>query len=75
MTIAVLGTGLLGSGMVENLLAKGERVVVWNRTAAKLAPLVETGAVAAATPAEAVRGAERVHLVLTADDAVDATIA
>lgn len=75
MTIAVLGTGLLGSGMVENLLAKGERVVVWNRTASKLAPLVEKGAVAAASPAEAVRGAARVHLILTADDAVDATIA
>jgi len=74
-TIAVLGAGLLGSGMVENLLAKGERVVVWNRTASKLAPLVAKGAVAAATPAEAVTGAERVHLVLTADDAVDATIA
>ncbi len=74
-TIAVLGAGLLGSGFVENLLAKGERVVVWNRTASKLAPLLEKGAVAAATPADAVRGAERVHLVLTADDAVDATIA
>src|SRR5262245_23983759 len=74
-TIAVLGTGLLGAGMVENLLAKGERVVVWNRTAAKTAPLVAKGAVAAADPAEAVRGADRVHLVLTADDAVDATIA
>ncbi|MDP2309518.1 MAG: NAD(P)-binding domain-containing protein [Pseudomonadota bacterium] len=74
-TIAVLGAGLLGSGMVENLLAKGERVVVWNRTAAKLAPLVEKGAAAAPDAASAVAGADRVHLVLTADDAVDATIA
>ncbi|MDP2312597.1 MAG: NAD(P)-binding domain-containing protein [Pseudomonadota bacterium] len=74
-TVAVLGAGLLGSGMVENLLAKGERVVVWNRTASKLAPLVEKGAIAAPDPAAAVTGAERVHLVLTSDDAVDATIA
>lgn len=74
-TIAVYGAGLLGSGFVENLLAKGERVVVWNRTPAKLAALVAKGAVAAADPAEAARGADRVHLVLTADDAVDATIA
>ena len=73
--IAVLGTGLLGAGMVENLLRKGEHVVVWNRTTSKLAPLVALGAEAAATPAEAVAGASRVHLVLTADDAVDATLA
>ena len=73
--IAVLGTGLLGAGMVENLLRKGEQVAVWNRTRSKLAPLVALGAEAAATPAEAVAGASRVHLVLTADDAVDATLA
>ena len=31
-TIALLGTGLLGAGMVENLLAKGHAVRIWNRT-------------------------------------------
>ena len=74
-TIALLGTGLLGAGMVENLRAKGHDVRIWNRTAAKLAPLVQRGAVAAANPADAVRGASHVHLVLAEDDAVDAVIA
>lgn len=73
-TIAVLGAGLLGSAMVENLLAKGEVVRVWNRSAGKLAPLVERGAVAAASPAEAVAGASRVHVVLSEDAAVDAVL-
>ena len=73
-TITLLGTGLLGSGMVENLLQKGHRVQVWNRSAEKLAPLVQKGAIQAASPAEAVRGAERVHLVLAEDSAVDAVI-
>ncbi|MBK8975984.1 MAG: NAD(P)-dependent oxidoreductase [Planctomycetes bacterium] len=73
--IAVLGAGLLGSGMVENLLAKGRQVRVWNRTADKLAPLVAKGAIAAAAPADAVRGCERVHLVLAEDAAVDAVVA
>jgi 3-hydroxyisobutyrate dehydrogenase len=73
--ICVLGAGLLGSGMVENLLAKGHAVAVWNRTAAKLAPLVALGAEAADSPAAAVAGAARVHLVLSEDDAVDATLA
>ncbi|MBX3462003.1 MAG: NAD(P)-dependent oxidoreductase [Planctomycetes bacterium] len=74
-TIALLGTGLLGTGMAENLLARGHQLQVWNRTASKLAPLVQRGAVAAADPAAAVRGAAHVHLVLAEDDAVDATIA
>ena len=73
-TIAVLGTGLLGAGMVENLLTKGETVRIWNRTREKLAPLVERGAVAAEDPADCVRGAERVHLILSEDSAVDSVI-
>jgi 3-hydroxyisobutyrate dehydrogenase-like beta-hydroxyacid dehydrogenase len=73
-TIALLGTGLLGAGMVENLLAKGQRVRVWNRTRDKLAPLTDKGAVAGADPADTVRGATRVHLVLAEDPAVDAVI-
>lgn len=74
-TIAVLGLGLLGSGFALNLLNKGHTVRVWNRTPARCAPLVEHGAFGAQDAAEAVRGAERVHLILTADDAVDAVIA
>lgn len=72
--VAVMGAGLLGTGFVENLLTKGHTVRVWNRTAEKLAPLVAKGAVAAASPAEAVSGAERVHLILAEDSAVDAVI-
>lgn len=72
--IAILGTGLLGAGFAENLLSKGHDVVVWNRTAAKTDPLVALGATAAATPAQAVTGADRAHLVLTADAAVEAVI-
>ncbi len=74
-TIAVLGTGLLGAGMVENLLAKGAIVRVWNRSRDKLAPLVGKGAVAATDPADCARGAARVHLVLAEDPAVDAVVA
>jgi 3-hydroxyisobutyrate dehydrogenase len=73
-TIAVLGTGLLGAGMVENLLDKGQTVRIWNRTREKLEPLTEKGAVACDSPADCVRGASRVHLVLSEDLAVDAVI-
>lgn len=74
-TVAFLGTGLLGGALVEAALGRGERVAVWNRTAAKAQALAPLGAVVADTPAEAVRGAGRVHLVLTDDAAVEAVVA
>lgn len=57
-TIAVFGTGLMGAPSVERLLAAGYKVVVWNRSAEKLESLVEQGAVAAETAAQAVRSAD-----------------
>lgn len=73
--IALLGTGLLGSGFARALRAKGEPLRVWNRTPAKAQVLAEAGAVPVSDPSEAVRGAERVHLVLSDDAAVDAVLA
>jgi 3-hydroxyisobutyrate dehydrogenase-like beta-hydroxyacid dehydrogenase len=72
--IAFLGTGLLGSAFVERALRRGERVTVWNRTASKVQTLEALGARAAATPADAVRGAARVHLVLSEDHVVEDVI-
>jgi len=57
--------GLLGRGFAENLLKKGQSTRVWNRTASRTEPLVALGAVAGATPAETVKGAERVHMLLS----------
>ena len=73
--IAFLGTGLLGAAFVEAALGRGDAVTVWNRTAAKAEALGKLGATVARTPADAVRGAERVHLVLTDDPVVDEVIA
>jgi 3-hydroxyisobutyrate dehydrogenase-like beta-hydroxyacid dehydrogenase len=73
-SIAYLGTGLLGSAFVEAALGRGDQVTVWNRTAAKAQALAALGARVAANPAEAGRGAERVHLVLQDDAVVDAVI-
>lgn len=73
--ITLLGTGLLGTGIAENLLNKGHTVTVWNRSPQKLAPLVAKGAIAAETLATAVAQAERVHLVLSEDTAVESVLA
>jgi 3-hydroxyisobutyrate dehydrogenase len=67
--IAFLGTGLLGSALAEAAAQRGDHVAAWNRTIEKARALERFGVRVANTPADAVRGAERVHLVLK-DDAV-----
>jgi 3-hydroxyisobutyrate dehydrogenase len=55
--VAFLGTGRMGGPMAANLARGGFDVRVWNRTRSHAEPLAADGAVVAATPAEAVRGA------------------
>ncbi|HEU4735036.1 MAG TPA: NAD(P)-dependent oxidoreductase [Kofleriaceae bacterium] len=69
--IAFFGMGLLGSNFVRALRRRGEDVHVWNRTAARAKPLEAEGARVFADPAEAARGAARIHLTLRDDAAVD----
>lgn len=74
MKIAFLGTGLMGSGFVRRLRARGHEVHVWNRNAARTASLVTEGARAFASAADAVRGVERIQLSLADDASVDAVL-
>jgi 3-hydroxyisobutyrate dehydrogenase len=72
--IAYFGTGLLGSGFTRKLLERGETVHVWNRTAEKARALESDGAKAFESPADAVKGAEQLHLTLSDDAAVDGVL-
>jgi 3-hydroxyisobutyrate dehydrogenase len=72
--IAFFGMGLLGSNFVRALRKRGEEVHVWNRNAEKARALESVGAKAFEDPAEAARGASRVHLTLTDDAAVDGVL-
>lgn len=74
-SIAFLGTGALGSAFVEAACGRGWEVVAWNRTKSKAEGLAALGVRVAATPAEAVRGARRVHLVLGDDASVEEVLA
>lgn len=67
--VAVLGLGIMGSGMAGQLLQAGFSVSVWNRSAAKAEALGAAGARVATTPAEAAEGAELVVSMLADDDA------
>jgi 3-hydroxyisobutyrate dehydrogenase len=74
MNIAFFGTGLMGTGFVRRMLANGHSVRVWNRSPGKARALVEHGAVFCETPADALAGAERIHLSLSDDASVDAVL-
>ena len=50
--IGFIGLGIMGQGMVRNLLDKGFVVYIWNRTHGKMDPFIELGAIAASSPAD-----------------------
>ena len=75
LTVAVLGTGIMGEPIARNLLRAGFAVRAWNRTRAKAEPLAADGAVVCDEPAEAAHGADVVVTMLYDGDAVERVIA
>lgn len=73
--IAFLGTGLLGAAFAEAAAKRGDQVSAWNRSPDKARALEAFGVKAATTPADAVRGAKRVHIVVKDDAVVDEVLA
>ncbi|HEY8919499.1 MAG TPA: NAD(P)-dependent oxidoreductase [Chitinophaga sp.] len=73
--VAFLGMGLLGANFVRAMIRKGVQVQVWNRTASKATALEADGAKAFAEAADAVRGADVIHIVVKDDAAVNEVLA
>ncbi|MEP6492046.1 MAG: NAD(P)-dependent oxidoreductase [bacterium] len=65
--VALLGLGLMGTGMARRLLGAGFPLAVYNRTAEKAAPLAANGARVANSPREAAAEAD-VIISMLADD-------
>lgn len=63
-SIALLGTGLLGTAIAQRLLEQGHQLRVWNRTPAKTAGLVDAGASLIGALKGAARGCDTVITVL-----------
>ncbi len=68
---AFLGMGLLGSNFVKAMRKKGDEVQVWNRTASRAKALESEGAKAFENVADAVKGADVVHITVRDDESVD----
>jgi 3-hydroxyisobutyrate dehydrogenase len=67
-SVAVLGLGIMGSGMASRLLSANFSLAVYNRNREKSLPLAAAGALVAATPRGAASRA-RIILSMVADDA------
>ena len=78
--IGFIGLGIMGRGMVSNLLKAGFPVCVWNRTASRMDPFIDQGASAGKSPADVaaqsdiiitcVSDTKDVQAVLTGDEGV-----
>jgi 3-hydroxyisobutyrate dehydrogenase len=72
LRIGLLGTGKMGSAMVERLIHCGHELIVWNRSVEKAQLLVAKGATVASSPADLVNQVEIVISILTDAQAIDA---
>ncbi|HAU4329354.1 sulfolactaldehyde 3-reductase [Citrobacter freundii] len=70
ITVAFLGLGQMGSPMANNLLQKGHALRVFDVNQQAVNELVQKGAIAAQTPAEAAKGAEFIITMLPNGDIV-----
>lgn len=72
MKIGFIGLGIMGRPMALNLLKGGHQVSVWARREVSMQPLLEAGAVGAASPSDVARGQDLViSMVADAPDVAE----
>ena len=74
MKIGFLGLGRMGLPIASNLMRARHDVVLWNRSAQKTRPLIDAGAMQAASPRDAASGAEVVFSMLADDSALETVL-
>jgi len=62
--IGWIGTGVMGSSMCSHLIAKGFSATVFNRTRAKVQPLLDKGATYAASPRDVAKQSDVVFAIV-----------
>lgn len=72
--VAIIGTGIMGTGVGKTLLSNGWKVTCYNRTEEHASSLVEAGATFAPTVKEAISEAEVVVVFVWSKEALDSVI-
>jgi 3-hydroxyisobutyrate dehydrogenase len=62
--IGWIGTGVMGTSMCGHLMAAGYETTIFNRSLAKLTPLIEQGAKAASTPREVAEASDVIFTIV-----------
>lgn len=74
VSVGFVGLGIMGRGMVHNLLKAGFPVRVWNRTASRMDPLVEAGASRGESPQDVAAHSEIIITCVSDTPDVEAVI-
>lgn len=64
MKIGFIGTGVMGTGIINNLLTAGHEVTVYNRTQSRAQTVIDHGAHWAASPVAAATGQQLVFTMV-----------
>ena len=72
--VGFIGLGIMGRGMVDNLMKAGFDVTVWNRTASRMDTFVERGASAADSPKAVAEACDIIIICVSDTPDVDAVI-
>jgi 3-hydroxyisobutyrate dehydrogenase len=73
-SVGFIGLGIMGTGMVRNLLGAGHRVSVWNRTASRSEALVADGAVPTGSPVEVAESCDIVMICVSDTPDVESVV-
>jgi 3-hydroxyisobutyrate dehydrogenase len=72
--IGFIGLGIMGRGMVRNLIKAGFTVRVWNRTASRMAELAAEGALATQSPADLASHSDLIIICVSDTPDVEAVV-
>jgi 3-hydroxyisobutyrate dehydrogenase-like beta-hydroxyacid dehydrogenase len=73
-SVGFIGLGDIGTPMAQRILEAGLRLVVWNRTPAKMQPLLDAGATAAQSPADLAQRSDIVCTCVTDAAALESVV-
>lgn len=74
MRVGWVGVGVMGRHMAAHLMDRGHTATVYSRTAAKCAPLVDKGAVLAASPREVAGASDVVFTIVSGPEDVRSVV-
>lgn len=72
--IGFIGLGIMGRGMVQNLLDAGFIITIWNRTENRMSSFIEAGALAGASPADVAAKSDITFICVSDTPDVEAVI-